>query len=48
MKGFSENIEKLTLENDNFRQVLYFEVFPIGIDELACWRGDWFRDSRGK
>ena len=23
MKGFSENIEELTLENDNFRQVLY-------------------------
>ena len=23
MKGFSQNIEKLTLENSNFRQVLY-------------------------
>jgi mannose-6-phosphate isomerase-like protein (cupin superfamily) len=23
MKGFCENIEKLTLENDNFRKVLY-------------------------
>jgi hypothetical protein len=27
MKGYKANIEKITLENDNFRKVLYTAIF---------------------
>ena len=31
MKGYSQNIEKLSLENDNFRKVLY----TVGLTHFA-------------
>ena len=59
MKGFSGNIEKLTLENDNFRQVLYtakhcqlvLMSLPVGEEigsEIHEENDQFFRFESGK